>query len=794
MKVLFAVNNDKMSEAIVKQYQKDYKQIISYKNVYYFNAILKELQRDKTYERIVISEDLEQYVNNDYEQMDKFIFDRLDSISDEASNLNGEDIPIILICTGRRNKAEQILVKLFGIGIYNAILGNDRSVNEVCRLINRPRSKKEAKIYYKIDSEDVGYEKDSENDVSEVEIQNILAHYKRIGNDEKKYVDSFNSIASQYNDVQLKIISQCLPLNVKAVLEEKSPKYQQVNSYNNKISDSVRIKKEEKKQGPSEILLKNSTNRTFNESVVIPSSIDTSKKKKIITQSTSTIQDINRNINANLEKENEEQFKDEEIFDNDIIEQVETTKLDENIIEEKPQKRGRGRPRKIVQEPEVKLPKRGRGRPRKTEVVSNVQEEQKELENKTILPEVDKQEETVLPGFDEQEETILPGFDEQEETVLPGFEEQEETVLPGFEEQEETVLPGFEEQKETVLPGFEEQEETVLPVFNEQEETENKYTEVLQNLKNENENNLKTENEEKVYKKLNLEDLLTANQKIVSFLGTSKNGTSFLINNIAELLSSNGVDVAVLDLTRNRNSYYIYTQNDEALRQKTNYMISNLIEGKPNGIVVHNNLTVYTSPIENDENLQSVEPIIETLARNHTLILMDCDFTTPMRYFKYAQEIYLIQSMDILTIQPLTAFLRQLQDKNMFDESKVRVVLNKFIRTREINENILIGGISIYNDPGMTVRRELFNRRTVQYITIPFEIKTYLRYLEGLVTCDISLKGYSKEFMQSLKRLANMIYKTGKIKEKYNPPSVKNNMNGFSSNMNDTLNQMRRNY
>ena len=160
MKVLFAVSNENTSQAIIKKYQAEYKQIISYKNVYYFNAILKELQRDKTYDRVVISEDLEQYVNTDYEQMDKFLFDRLDSISDEASNINGEDIPIILICTERRNKSEQILVKLFGIGIYNAIIGNDRSATEVCRLINRPRSKKEAKVYYKIDADVVTYGKE----------------------------------------------------------------------------------------------------------------------------------------------------------------------------------------------------------------------------------------------------------------------------------------------------------------------------------------------------------------------------------------------------------------------------------------------------------------------------------------------------------------------------------------------------------------------------------------------------------------------------------------------------------
>ena len=46
MKVLFAVSNEEISESIVKRYQREYKEIISYKNVYYFNAILKELQKD----------------------------------------------------------------------------------------------------------------------------------------------------------------------------------------------------------------------------------------------------------------------------------------------------------------------------------------------------------------------------------------------------------------------------------------------------------------------------------------------------------------------------------------------------------------------------------------------------------------------------------------------------------------------------------------------------------------------------------------------------------------------------
>ena len=754
MKVLFAVSNENTSQAIIKKYQSEYKQIISYKNVYYFNAILKELQRDKTYDRIVISEDLEQYVNTDYEQMDKFLFDRLDSISDEASNAKGENIPIILICTERRNKSEQILVKLFGIGVYDALLGNDRSASEVCNLIKRPRSKKEAKLYYKIDTEDVSYEKDDENDVSEVEIQNILAHYKRLGNNEDKYVESFDSIASQYNDAQLKVISKCLPLNVRAVLEEKSLRYQEINSYTNKISDKVRVEKNKEKAGTSEILLKNSRAKKPNEPVVIPSAIGTSKKK-ILTKPSTSVTTIAKK--SAIEKEPEPV----EEFENDVEETVE---------EVQPVKRGRGRPRKNAIPPvEVEQqPKRKRGRPKKVVEVQPIEEEEET--------------DTVLPGFEEEEEeTILPGFETQETISQPTMEEEskdeEDAVLPGFDEDEE-------EEEETVLPGFE------------NDGIEEQYTDVLNNLRMSNEQeSVKKEEQEEQYEELDINNIIEQGQKIVAFVGTSKNGTSFLVNNVAEILSTNGIDTAILDLTQNRNAYYIYTKNEEELRSQSNYIMNNLKIGKANGIQEHKNLTIYTSPFENDENLQAVEPIVKTLLEMHKVVIMDCDFTTPMRYFKYAQEIYLVQSMDILTIQPLTAFLRKLSDKDMFEESKARVVLNKFIATRQINEDILIGGISIYNDASMTVRKELFDRRTVKHVTIPFDLKTYVRYLDGLVTCDISLKGYTKEFLQSLKNLASMVYRSEKKKEKYAPPSIKNNSNnGFSTRMNDTLNQMKKNY
>lgn len=776
MRVLFAVSNDKMTDAIVKQYEKQYKEIISYKNVYYFNAILKELQRDKSYDRIVISEDLEQYTNSDYEQMDNFIFGRLDSISDEASNVKGEDIPIILICEERRAKGDSILIKIFGIGIYNAIIGADRSINEVCRLINRPRSKKEAKLYYQIDSEDVNYEKNDENDVSELEIQNILAHYKKIGNDEQKILDSFDSIATQYNNIQLKIICKFLPLNVKAVLEEKSSKYLELFSYSG-VSDDIRVNQKEQKKlkkyksakkiaqeepkGTSEIMLETAGNSLV-EPVVIPSAMSSNQKKIIKTTSI---------MNNQEEKhENYENIEENDAANNKVAnEEAENT---QEIQIAQPVKRGRGRPKKIVTEPVEQLPKRRRGRPRKNEVK--------------------EEEENILPGFSADESDEInsnTSNDYETDSVLPGLGTSQYNNKEN-EEDNDTV--------ENVLPGFEQDDENDLNnnIENILSQNETAVTAENRNISLENHNNVNLYENKRIpqYEELDINRLLMPNQKIVSFVGTSKNGTSFLVNNVAEILSMNNVNTAILDLTQNRNAYYIYTKNEESLRVKANECINKLKEGIADGVEVHKNLTVYTSAFDVEE-IENVEPIIQTLLKKHSIILLDCDFNTPDRYFKYSQEIYLVQSMDILTIQPLTLFLRKLSDKDVFSEEKVRVVLNKYVKTKELNEEILVGGISIYNDASMTVRKELFNRKTVKRITVPFEIDTYLRYLDGLVICDISLKGYSKKLLQSLKQLATMVYSSNSNNtqnSKYMPPSAKNTT--FSPSMNSTLEQMSKRY
>ena len=781
MKVLFAVSNEEISESIVKRYQREYKEIISYKNVYYFNAILKELQKDKNYDRIVISEELEAFTHTQYDQIDKFIFDKLDGISDEASNLKGEDIPIILICSDRREKSESMLVKLFGIGIYNALLGSDRSVDNVCKLLNKPRSKKEAKIYYKIDSDDVTYQSENENDVSEVEIQNILAHYKRLGKDEDKYVESFNRIASQYNDVQLRIITKFLPLNVRAVLEEKSEKYQQIISFNSKVSDNLRaqsIVKSKEENGTSSKLLTNpDKEKILSKPVVIPSAVNMSGVKKFAKSKPEPTFEP-------LEPEIEELPMEEKT---PVV-----TKIDTAI--EEPKKR-RGRPRKnpLPEETETQAPKRGRGRPRKVEPVEEILEEQ-QPETKTIS-QPEEEEETILPGFED--------YNEPEENILPGFEEKpkEDNILPGFEGEpkEDNILPGFDDEpeEENILPGFEEDDKK-------QEETDNQPETPKQENYYQNYNMNQIQKTYQQHEDIDISSLLTANKKVACFIGTSKNGTSFVVNNLAKITSSMGIDTAILDTTKNRNSYYIYTKNEEELRNTAMNCVNNLLNGNALGINAGKNLTVYTSLPTETEGIENAGAILQTLLQKHSLVLIDCDFDTPMEYFQKTQEIYLVQTFDVLTIQPLTAFLRELKSKNILDQNKLRVILNKAVKIRGVNDKTIIGGMAYYNDPAMSFMTELFDKTTVRYITIPFDEDVYAKYLEGVINCEISIKGYPKNIVQIFQELSNIVYPvvSGKAtygstkgsakKSTYVPPQIQSN--GFTPSMNSTLDQMKKRY
>ena len=852
MKVLFAVNNDNVSDAIVKKYQKEYKEILSYKNVYYFNAILRELQKDKSYSRIVISEDLEPFANNNYESIDKFLFEKYSGIAEEAKNINNEPIDIILICADRRRKTDDMLVKVYKKGIYNAIIGQDRSIDEVCKLINRPRDKEDARRYYNIQQSEFSDE-DSENSVSEAEVQNILAHYKRLGKNEDKFVESFNNIITQYTDTQLRIIIKYLPLNVKAVLEEKSPKYQQLaistgmngikgidakrktEKYKEKLQNRTEDEADEIKQLIKEKKVKN---------VVVPTNLTTAKVQKVIIPNI-VKPTINTNIDVELENslgnkingiEEVDLFDMQEDSNNvpetDVNEIAQENKTE---IEEQPElletpKRGRGRPRKnSVPAVEENKPKRGRGRPRKNPQEDVIPQEIEEANNKEDIDlfsiensKNTKNEEIDMLNTNKETDTEQ----EDEDFDLFNIDEKADT------NQKDENLNLFGIDKKT---GTEQEDEEVdLFSMNEEINTEQKDEEVdlfsmneeiSTNQKNEeidllNMNYSKTKEDNKISNYIGLEaevqravpqseekndilntntvvdtnfrTLLTGDKKIVAFVGTTKNGTSFIVNNTAELLASMGINTAILDMTKTKNAYYIYTNNEENLRITAKNCMENLQNGIAEGIKVNKKLTVYTE-MPGEEKEYSISTILSTLLQNYSAVLIDTDFDTQDEIFEKAQEIYLVQTMDVLTIQPLTAFLRNLKSKNILSPEKLKIVINKSTRVRSLNIKTLIGGMSCYNSPSMTYMTELFNKDNIRYCEIPFEVQNYVKYLDSLVNCSISLNGYTKQFMMALKELAGMVYPLVN-KQTYSPMNKKTQRDPFSSEVNDTLNKMKNKY
>ncbi|MBR2290555.1 MAG: hypothetical protein IJ867_08315 [Clostridia bacterium] len=1006
---------------------------------------------------------------------------------------DGKEISIILICSERRTFGSNILSKLFSIGIYNALIGNDRSMDNLCKLINRPRTKKEAKLYYRIDQ--ATYESAVDNgEVSETEIQNILNHFKKLGKSTDRYTDSFNNIAGQYTDDQLKLIINVLPMKVKAVLEAESPKYQSLmgtsgeerrrvapaepgisvntigsgrennvsgpivipsgmkrftggarpiipnNTANTAQSRPIQAGVQAQAQAPQQrqeqvqrqqlqrtqvqprpvvqpepvqkdTLLQNPNQsgrviprnmgqrqesvqeqpvqrvqrqpvvpRTFPDRPVkdadglirtFPDAPGAVKQRPvvqepIVEEEPEPIVDIEEPIEEPMEEEvvpvPEVQQEQKAPSTNGqrytgTIAQVKRTliarrkanpvvaapvtpvapvvtpepepveevpEMEEEVMAEEP-RRGRGRPRKPVTEEDLK-PKGKRGRPRKNpleenslddllggigvnpepadsevmmpgledDVLPGLEDEPAEeegmlpgLEDDFEEPVVEEEEDGFLPGLDDvepaeeptEDDGMLPGLEEEDDDlgVLPGLddiepmeeepageevdvnsllaglddEEDSSASLPGLEDepvQEEEALPGLEddyddyddgmlpglddveeapEEDDGMLPGLDEdiyaedsEEETMLPGMGFEDEVEtvedpfampssdDDYDDgyINNDMDNYGSSNVQEENAiESIkpqidYSMSNLNSLLSKDKKIVAFVGATKNGTSFLINNLALMFSMMGIDTAILDMTQNKNSYYLFTDSREELRKIAYTSLSKLENGYADGIKFNKNLTVYTGLPLDAAVYENAEPILSTLVQNHSLVLIDTDFTTPPAYFASSQEIYLVQSMDILTIQPLTAFLRDLKFKGAWEPEKARVVINKEVPIRILSNKTIIGGMSRYNGPDMSVMTDLFNKDMVKACSIPFDEKVYAKYLETLATCKLSISSLPKQFRAKLQILGEMVYPRLNSKTSYSPSPDMGGMNynpmgnGFSNDTNNTLNKMKRKF
>lgn len=244
-------------------------------------------------------------------------------------------------------------------------------------------------------------------------------------------------------------------------------------------------------------------------------------------------------------------------------------------------------------------------------------------------------------------------------------------------------------------------------------------------------------------------------KKTVCFVGAPKVGTTFCINAIGTYLARNKIKTAIVDLTRKRDTYTIYTYDSEGKR----HIAAESLKYASNGLnepLIYDKLSIYTGMPGEDRKTYNSSVVMETVLQNNNAVLIDTDFTTPVDYFRQCQEIYIVQDMDILNINQLTMFLRNLKSKGI-SMQKLRVIINKHVKCVLTAKDIL-DGIATYTSYDLKMYDELFNSASIPYYILPFDIENYKKYVEMVYKYSNKFATFSDDFKQNLEKIINSIY------------------------------------
>ena len=247
-------------------------------------------------------------------------------------------------------------------------------------------------------------------------------------------------------------------------------------------------------------------------------------------------------------------------------------------------------------------------------------------------------------------------------------------------------------------------------------------------------------------------------KKIVCMVGAPKVGTTFCINAISTTLYKRDVKVGIVDLTKKRDTYTLYTYDNEGKRA----IAAESMKYASNGLnepLMYGKLSIYTGMPGEDRRQYDAAKMLETVSNNNSIVLLDCDFSTPVDYYRLAQEIYIIQDMDVLNVSLLTIFLREIKARGI-PMNKVRVIINKHVKCALTAMDIL-NGIAVYSSPDLKMFDDLFVSSEMTYYTIPFDQENYVKYVEMMYKYSNTFKSFTDEFKTSIEQIANIIYPIG---------------------------------
>ena len=746
MKVLFAIGDNVTSENIVKQYYSLYGEKIEYKDVFYFKALLEEVKRDKTYDRIVISEQLEPPKSNVVDAIDQMIFNNIDSIRDEI-----EDSTIIFICSDGRDKNNALVGRLFNnCGIYNLLMGDERDIIPLCNLIKEPRTRKEAREYLGSNPTIGGATATikSEDEVDEMDILNISRYFNNLKTNEE-YLKNFASVEEQYNEKQLQTIVTALLKNLRKgreiyetlYMDPRYNKYCIIQNYerpqNKKVNSNSKPsilgfltgkKAKSHESGPIEKLPDNASvvNNVVGAGVYIANKVKDSIASRVSAEAEEMMnksQQEAKALSEQLKRESEERRR---------IEREAEQLKDSQEAQQEAQLRAQ-------QEAQLKAQQEAQLRAQQEAQLKAQQEAQLRAQQEAQLR---AQQEAQLRA---QQEAQLRA---QQEAQLKAQQEaqlrvQQEAQLKAQQEaqlkaQQEAQLKA--QQDSYVTPNYSSNEiYTPESTGHSEEYISNTYEPIAQVP----------------------QFFVPADyKKVVAFVGTNKVGTSFIVNMVASLMAMKGVKTSILDMTKNRGMYWFY---NETAYKKSNIVatcMSNLSNGMPNPIQIgkYKNLDLYTTvPGGNEDNRKAYRHrnMIETAKRNCNLLIIDCDFTTPYEYLEQASEIYIVQDLDLIKVQETKEFLRELKTRKT-DWSKLRVVINNNVKCKITSKKIIKNALTYYTDSSMTFTEEFDEIK--KYVEIPMEIENYSTYLESMENGKINYDKFTPALKKAIDDLSIMVY------------------------------------
>ena len=870
MKVLFAVGNAALSENIAKKYLELFGEKIEYKDVFYFKAILEEVKRDKSYDRIVIAETLEPIHNNVIAEIDKMLFNNIDSITDEI-----DDTAIIFICSENRTRNDSLLGRFYNIGLYNVLTGDERQVPNLCRLIKEPRGKKEAKEYLK---GNVGVENPvlgQDEGVNETELFSICRYFDNLRSPDE-YINAFQDVVGQYEDEdQLQTIVAALTTQLKRGDEiydalNSEPRFQRYCAWRN-VEPQEPVVEEKKSGGLFHKVIgnikngKNASTGSLRENInqrkngatsVVDEPIRGPKTEgygvgaKLAGLAQNGIQKDDNS--AQLRKEAEERQKQQELLRQQQLQALkareeELKRQEEELLKkQEEEKRLREEKFKAQQEAYAKSQQEELIKKQQQEALAKAQQEaaiqaqqeaafkaQQEAQIKAQQEAMRAQQQASF-AQSQQEAAIKAqqeaAFKAQQEAQLKAQEEarikaeqeaafkaQQEAQLKAQEEarikaeqeaklkaQEEAKLKAEQEAKmraeqEAKLKAQQEElkRQQQEAAFNAQQEALRRQQEELRRQQEELARSINTgvgvgaasaiaggvaagmaasgfgansmstsnigsdtEEESPIAYTGRVLQVPPDYKKVVAIVGTNKIGTSFIVNSVGTLLSLKGVKVSILDMTKNRGLFWYYDDDTYKKSDVVATCMSNLSNGVANPVQIGKtkNLNLYTTiPMGREDNRKGYKhrTVIETAKRNCNLVLIDCDFTTPFEYLEFADEIFIVQDLDIVKSRETVEYLRLLRDRRI-EWDKLRLIFNNTVRCKVTSKRMRKDVLTLYRDPSASFNDELDEIR--KFVELPLDPLNYATYIEGMEHGRLEYEKYTEPLKSALETLSKMVY------------------------------------